>query len=162
MLLEATTPESFSFKSRPIPVPGDLRIGWRVALIILMLGNSRSKQASLAKLHILNDAIRSPTSSVAQLDSIVNKRMGELPWHFCVEPAFARAIDFAVGDKLAEWTRCNDRTALILTPPGISAFAILSKLDGVLTSERSILENYAKSITESAVTSFLGARRQNV
>ena len=53
------TSRRFSFRRRPTPVPADLRIAWRVSLILLMLLASRSNRASLAKLHILNDAIRS-------------------------------------------------------------------------------------------------------
>jgi hypothetical protein len=47
-------------------------------LIVLMLGYSRAKQASLPKLHILNDAIRSGRKE-QQLDMIVNAKAGMLP-----------------------------------------------------------------------------------
>jgi hypothetical protein len=48
----------FIFKSRPSPVPGDLRPTWRIALILLILINSRSKKASLRKLHVVSWAAR--------------------------------------------------------------------------------------------------------
>ena len=61
----------FSFRARPLPVPGDLRINWRLAVILLMLENSRAKRASLAKLHVLNEAVRSRTAR-ATLESILD------------------------------------------------------------------------------------------
>lgn len=144
----------FSFQSRPIPVPGDLRIGWRIALIVLMLGHSRSKRASLAKLHILNDAIRSEQHE--RLRDIVDRSTSALPWNLRVEPAFARALDFVVGDKLAGWTKTSGRTALQLTATGAETFNSLSKMDDVLEAERSIIAEYAKAIPEGLVATLLG------
>jgi hypothetical protein len=81
----------FSFQRRPTPVPGDLRIAWRVALILTMLSGSRSHRASLAKLHILNDAVRSDQHD--RLKAVLDGTHTSLPWNFRVEPAFARAIE---------------------------------------------------------------------
>jgi hypothetical protein len=157
--METQLPERFSFQRRPIPVPGDLRIEWRVALITLMLGYSRAGQASLAKLHLLNDAIRSGRSET-QLDLLVGARSAMLPWGFRVEPAFARATDFVVGDRLAEWTQTAGRSALKLTSSGKSAFEKLSGEDDVLLSEKQVLSRYAKAISEAAVSAVVGPERR--
>lgn len=149
----------FSFQRRPIPVPGDLRIGWRVALILLMLGHSRSSRASLAKLHILNDAIRSDQQQ--RLRAVVSQSGAafSLPWTLRVEPAFARAIDFVVGEKFAAWTKVLGRAALQLTAAGIEAFKALSELDDALVAERGIIAEFAKAIPEGTVTNLLGEGR---
>lgn len=152
-------PERFSFRARPIAVPGDLRIEWRVSLIMLMLGNSRSKQASLAKLHILNDAIRSSQGGHL-LELVIKAKSGKMPWTFRVEPAFARAVDFVVGDKLATWTTTAGRAALQLTVQGIRLFDALNGEADVLTTEKVVLKEYAKSISETMVTAVLGAARK--
>jgi hypothetical protein len=55
--------DRFSFRVRPVAVPGELRISWRLAVITLMLHHCRQQRASLIKLHILNDVIRSPSSA---------------------------------------------------------------------------------------------------
>lgn len=144
----------FSFQSRPIPVPGDLRIGWRIALIVLMLGHSRSKRASLAKLHVLNDAIRSEQHQ--RLRDVADRSTSALPWNLHVEPAFARAIDFVVGDELAGWTKTSDRAALQLTATGVKTFESLSKMGDVLVAERAIIAEHAKGIREDLVTTLLG------
>jgi hypothetical protein len=147
----------FSFQRRPIPVPGDLRIAWRVALILLMLGHSRSNRASLAKLHILNDAIRS--SQHQRLRTVVGGPASTLPWNLRVEPAFARAIDFVIGEKFAAWTKASGRTALQLTASGIEAFRSLLELDDTLTAERAIIAEYAKAISEGLIANLLGEGR---
>jgi hypothetical protein len=43
----------FELSARPEPIPGDLRLAWGIALVILILGRSRAKRASLQKLHFM-------------------------------------------------------------------------------------------------------------
>lgn len=152
-------PESFSFRKRPVAVPGDLRIEWRVSLIVLMLGYSRAKQASLAKLHILNDAIRSSRANTL-LELVVKSGPGRIPWTFRIEPAFGRAIDFVVGDGLAGWTTSAERSALQLTAKGVALFEALKKETDVLAIEKDVLGEYAKAMTVGAVSAVLSAARR--
>jgi hypothetical protein len=148
----------FSFQRRPVPVPGDLRIAWRVALILIMLGSSRSNRASLAKLHILNDAVR--FKQQGHLKAALADMHGDLPWDFRVEPAFARAIDFVVGEKLAAWTKATGRAALQLTKGGVEAMDAVMGLEGALVTEREIISGLAKAITETRVGNLLGEGRR--
>ena len=147
----------FSFQRRPTPVPGDLRIAWRVALISVMLRCSRSNRASLAKLHILNDAIRSDQYHLlrATLEGI----RGDLPWSFRVEPAFARAIDFVVGEKLATWTKIGGRAALRLTEVGIATAEAVRSVDDALVTERAVIFFLARAITEATLVTLLAEGR---
>lgn len=146
----------FSFRRRPIPVPGDLRISWRVALILIMLGHSRSNRASLAKLHVLNDAIRSGQHQ--GLRAVDSGSGLTLPWNLRVEPAFARAIDFVVGEKLAAWTKASRRSALQLTSTGVESFRAVSSLEDALVSEKTIVAEHARTITESQIAKLIGER----
>ncbi|TIS53200.1 MAG: hypothetical protein E5W91_32060 [Mesorhizobium sp.] len=148
----------FSFQRRPTPVPGDLRIAWRLALILAMLGCSRSNRASLAKLHILNDAVRS--NQHQRLKTALEGDQRDLAWGFRVEPAFARAIDFVVGEKLATWTKATGRAALQLTKDGVVAAASVMDLEDALVAERAIISDLAKSITEGTITDLLGEGRK--
>ncbi len=122
-----------------------------------MLGHSRNNKASLAKLHILNDAIRS--NQHEYLRSTVKGAKLTLPWNLRVEPAFARAIDFVVGEKFAGWTRASGRSALQLTAAGVSAFNHLLKIDDALMEEKAILAELARALPEAAVANLLGERR---
>lgn len=146
----------FSFRRRPVPVPGDLRIAWRVALIMAMLGNSRANRASLAKLHIINDAIRSGQQD--RLKTILSGAHAAVPWNLRVEPAFARAVDFVVGEKLAIWTKATGRAALQLTKSGIDAAAGVMDIEDALVEERAAVEELAKLITETGVAALLGEK----
>jgi hypothetical protein len=146
----------FSFQRRPTPVPGDMRIAWRVSLILLMLSASRSNKASLAKLHILNDAIRS--NQVGRLREATETDARILPWNLRVEPAFARAIDFVVGERLAEWTKSGGRASLQLTATGSVAAAKIGTVTNALEQERAIIDDYAKKLTEIRVSALLGDR----
>jgi len=139
-----------------MPVPGDMRIAWRVSLILLMLSASRSNRASLAKLHILNDAIRS--NQISRLREATETDARILPWNLRVEPAFARAIDFVVGERLAEWTRSGGRASLQLTATGLAAASGVGTVTDALEQERTIIDNYAKKLTEVRVSALLGER----
>ena len=69
--------ESVSFRVRPVSVPGELRITWRLAVVVLMLAGCRKQRASLVKLHVLNDALRSEDSA-QQLRRVLRGRTGAL------------------------------------------------------------------------------------
>lgn len=146
----------FSFRRRPVPVPGDFRIAWRVALIMAMLGNSRANRASLAKLHIINDAIRSGQQD--RLKSILSGTHATMPWDLRVEPAFARAVDFVVGEKLAIWTKATGRAALQLTKAGVETAAAVMGVEDALIEERASIAELSKLITETRVGSLLGEK----
>ncbi len=139
-------------------MPGDLRIAWRVSLILVMLACSRSSRASLAKLHILNDAIRS--GQHARLRSVLDGTRPDSPWNLRVEPAFARAIDFVVGENLATWTKATGRAALQLTKSGTAAAAAVMGVRDALVEERAIISDLAKAITETMVATLLGEGRK--
>jgi hypothetical protein len=148
----------FSFAEQPLPVPGDLRISWRLAVILLMLANSRARRASLAKLHVLNYAIRSPHAR-DRLLRILAGREHALNWQMRVEPAFGRAVDFTVGEKFASWSRVSARTGLELTDSGCGAATMVTETADLLTDEKVFLADVGKGITEQFITGLLSAAR---
>ena len=100
MKIELHTDRNFNFERKPSPVPGDLRIGWRLPLTLLMLNSSRGKSASLAKLNLLNDALRSQNSR-EKLGKIIRGEVPHIEWRMRVEPAFGRNVDLMIGRRLA-------------------------------------------------------------
>jgi hypothetical protein len=124
---------------------------------MMMLGCSRLNRASLAKLHILNDVVRSNSQDRLKL-ALAGDRY-QLPWSFRVEPAFARAIDFAVGENLATWTKATGRAALQLTKAGIESAEAVLKFEDALGTERTTIAELAKRITETTVGTLLGEGR---
>ena len=75
-----------------------------------------------------------------------------------VEPAFARAIDFVVGERLAGWTKAGGRASLQLTLTGLAAAEKLDKVEDALEQERAIIAEHAKKLTEIRVSALLGER----
>lgn len=150
--------QRFSFASRPVPVPGDLRLSWRISLILMMLGGSRSNRASLAKLYVLNYAARSDHAR-AQLDRIILGTESSLNWHMRVEPAFGRAVNFVVGERFADWTQTAQRAGLQMTKTGIDAWRHIDEAEGVFTEEKRFLKEVGKKVTEDFVSRILHLHR---
>jgi hypothetical protein len=73
-----------------------------------------------------------------------------------VEPAFARAIDYVVGEALADWTKSGGRAGLQLTKIGIAAAEEVMNFDDALVEERTVISEAAKNLTEETVKSLLG------
>jgi len=146
--------EKFSFRGRPTPVPGDLRINWRIAVLLLILLRSRSKKASLAKLYVLSDALRSPQSRQA-LHEIQTGERARLMWRIRVEPALARAVDLLVGEGFATWIKVSGRMGVQLTPRGAASAEAVSQFEDGLEEEKSALQQLAPATSESFVTSLL-------
>lgn len=155
MVDEATT---LRFRRRPKAVSGDMRIGWRLSILLLMIFYSRGKKASLAKLHMLNDAMR-VNRSREHLDELIFANQEFYSWPIRVEPAFARALDFLVSEGFADWGIANDRTTIKLTETGVSAAKALSDSLEVFGKEKEYLKVVAKKLTEQLVVSVLSASK---
>lgn len=152
------TDRNFSFERKPSPVPGDLRIGWRIPLTLLMLNYSRGKRASLAKLNLLNDALRSGRSR-EKLSRIIRGETALIEWRMRVEPAFARNIDLVTGGQLAEWVVANGKAAICLSDIGKDIAKKIEDDDESFLAEKAFLREYASKITEGFVTQILLANK---
>jgi len=158
MIFDLNSDRSFSFERKPSPVPGDLRIGWRLPLTLLMLYSSHGKKASLAKLNLLNDALRSERSR-EKLGKIIRGETALIEWRMRVEPAFGRNVDLMTGGQLAEWRIANGKAAICLTDKGKEVAKQLDKDDNSFVTEKAFLKEFSKKITEGFVTQVLLASR---
>lgn len=149
----------FVFERKPKPVPGDLRIAWRLAVTLLVLLRSRGQRASIAKLHMLNDALRSETSR-AKLKDIIAGRTPGVHWRMRVEPAFSRNLDFMVGEGFANWTVMSGRTGLALTNKGKEAGKLVESQRDLLIIEGEFINNTCNKVTETFVQSIVSAGSQ--
>jgi hypothetical protein len=150
--------EKFYFVDRPIPIPGDLRLSWRIPVLLLMLHHSRQARSSLIKLHVLNDALRS-SKATQQLRMIITDNLPPLFWQPRIEPTFARAIDFATGDRLVEWISTSNGPGLTLTPSGRSVVGGVFGMSDVLIAEKAAVSYLASKVTESLVKRLITASR---
>ncbi len=137
----------FRFTERPTPLAGDLRPGWRIAFILLMLLNSRGHKATLQKMHLLNSAARTPSTrrvflrfvnGSAQKDEIVPR----------VEPSLIRAVNLAHGEGLVEIEKGR---SIKLTASGLNAARLLAETNDCLVVEKEFLMAIKQFATEGNV-----------
>ena len=149
----------FCFMRRPRDLPGDFRIAWRIALIILILGEcSVGKKASLRKLHALNwishskenrDRFAAVANGASQPDDLLIR----------IEPSLNRAIDFGVGEKLLEWVNGN---RVKLTELGEKVLKKINSGPECMATERHFLRSIKSAATESNFNNlFLWKRAHN-
>ncbi|MGA0613341.1 hypothetical protein ACO2Q4_01175 [Paracoccus sp. KR1-242] len=131
-----------------------MRIAWRVSVVLLALLNCHGKKASFAKLHVLNDALRTPSSRESLID-VLEGRSDALSYVLRVEPAFTRALDFLVGDGFATWGVSSKHAILILTSKGLDVARAVDARKDILTDERAFLSEPGKKLTESFVDKLL-------
>lgn len=138
----------FTFKRRPISLPGDLRPDWRIAVLVLTLRKcSHGGQSTLRRLHVLNWAIRSATSREAFIRRLDGQN---LPDEVLVryDPALNRAIDLARGLGLVDRVTGN---RVKITQPGIRLADDIDATPNILAEERTFLSNLRGRATEAIV-----------
>ncbi len=146
----------FRFHRRPMPIAAELRPDWKIATLLLILDlSSRGGKSSLKRLHILNWAIRSPQFRAEFEDARANP-MPLFGFNVRFEPAFSRAIDFAVGERLVEWVGGN---RLGITPKGRRWIKEIERNEELMDSERKFLIGIGKSVTEPVAERLLGSKR---
>jgi len=147
------------------PFPGQFRTVRRLALLTLVLEACRGQQASLAQLHVLNWAVRTPESRRAFL-SFMNNEVAPDEAIVRFDPTLARAIQYAVEEQIVtdreEVQRGLDDTIEVkvgeyriqLTDKG-RAIAEAVKDAGILADERIFLEGLRKKVTQTMVDNLL-------
>jgi hypothetical protein len=138
----------FTFKRRPVSLPGDLRPDWRIAVLVLILRKcSHAGQSSLRRLHVLNWAIRSANSREAFLRRLDGQ---SAPDEVLVryDPALNRAIDFARGLGLVIRVSGN---RVRLTFAGAGLADVIAEQSDLLAGERVFLEKVRGRVTETAI-----------
>ena len=135
----------FELAPRPEPIPWGptASLGYS-RVVVLIVGRSRGKRASLQKLHILAHAVRSRQNreNAAQL---FKGHLRPVDFIVRVEPWLNRAIAFARAGGLIEF---QSGKAVRLTKQGVQVFNILYASDDILTEEKSFIDAVASLATE--------------
>jgi hypothetical protein len=137
----------FELTSRPEPVPGDLRMAWGIALVILILGRSRGKRASLQKLHFMAHSARTKESR-EEVRRVFTGDRSPADLVVRVEPWLNRAIAFATAAGLIA---LEHGRSLKLTDDGLKTLERISSAESVMTEERTFLDVISPRATEAAV-----------
>lgn len=153
-----TKDPSVRFIRQPIPVVGELRVVWRISLVIVILyicGHGREKRMSLKKLHVIAwgcKTSRTNAQVAAQLDA---GQVAGGPF-VGVDPTLNAAIDFAVAENLVLYLQ-NGRISL--SSEGAALAKELMTGD-VLMSEKSFASGLKSLATEQAITRLYARARQ--
>jgi hypothetical protein len=138
----------FAFQRRPRDLPGDLRVAWRVALVVLLLGEcSHGKKATLRKLHALNWICYSDENR-KRFESIIEGEARPDDLNIRIEPSLNRAIDFAVGERLTEWINGN---RLKLTDRGVTLLKAIKGGGDCMAVELHFLKHIKSAASEKSL-----------
>ena len=154
-LLDTLLDGPFELTSRPEPVPGDLRLAWGIALVILILGRSRAKRASMQKLHFMAHAARTKESR-EEVSRVFAGDLGPGDLVVRVEPWLNRAIAFATAAGLAT---LEHGKALKLTDDGLQTFERIYSANSMMTDETAFLDAISPRATEAAVEKIMRMER---
>jgi hypothetical protein len=146
-ILSALLDGPFTMRSRPEPLPGDLRFAWGVALVVLLLGYSRAQRASLQKLHFLAHSIRTEKTR-EQAEEVLSGRMRPSDFIVRVEPWLNRAIAFA---RASELVQLKSGKSVELTTAGRNLFRELSDRTDALQEEKAFLQQARSTATERSI-----------
>ena len=145
----------FLFQKRPIAIPGDLRPGWRIGLLVLLLHMCcRGGRTSLTRLHVLSWGIRTAESKSALRAAVI----GKLPPDSLLvrfEPSLNRAVDFALGEGLI---RREGGSRIELTDQGKRLAEELEKEASVFTLEKQFLLEIRQKVTEALINAIFLTR----
>jgi hypothetical protein len=137
----------FELSARPEPLPGDLRLAWGMALVVLILGRSRGKRASLQKLHFMAHSARTRASR-EQTQRLFAGRLSTAEMVVRVEPWLNRAISFATAAHLVSLERGAHAR---LTDAGVQVFDKISEADSIMVEEKDFLDVIARQATEGTI-----------
>jgi len=137
----------FELQARPEPLPGDLRLAWGIALVVLLLGRSRGKQASLQKLHLLAHSARTRETR-RDAERLFSGKLSPAAFVVRFEPWLNRALAFSKAAGLVDLERGKSAK---LTAEGVATFDKLTKDEGLLAEEKSFISSIAPLATERNV-----------
>lgn len=100
-----------TFKNRPVAVPYNYRIIYKISQIILIIGTTCKRGGcSNIKLHIISNALSS-NNMLKELVKLLDNKTEILPI-VRFEPAVTRAVNFAIADGLIEIQNSNSKLKL--------------------------------------------------
>lgn len=143
----------FLFRRRPLALAADLRPSWRIALLVLILHNCcRGMRSSRTRLHVIGWGTRS-NETRRQLEAVVTGELNPANVIVRFDPFLDRALDFAIGYGLI--ARDGGKT-VHLTASGRALANELVLEDSILKSEKKMLGDLGKSVSEALINRMFG------
>jgi hypothetical protein len=138
------------FNPKPDPIPGDLRLSWRLSALLLVLNRCRGKTASLEQIHFLTSAMRSPAVADVVRRWFSGQKAPDDPI-IRYDPAMSRTISLSVAADLTQWKG----QSIALTTVGSILIQEIENNDAIMVKERQFLSFLPRSITQKSVRELL-------
>lgn len=141
------TVENICFVNRPIPVPYNYRIMYKIAQLVLIMGLCcGSKGCSLEKLHMISMGL----NSKKEMDRLILFVKGVSTDYTLIrfDPSINRAVSFAIPEKII-FRQGNG--LLRLTPEGKRFFNEIKNDTQLLTLEKEYLNSIKDYLTEEKI-----------
>lgn len=140
-----------SFQRRPSSVPADLRLGWRISALTLILDQCRGKTANLEQVHLLTWALRSAeTRELIARWFDGSQRPDDLVVRF--DPSMTRTITLCVAGGIVRW---NANHTITLLEPGIELVSDVRGAADVMGPEKAFLSMLPRPITQKSIQALL-------
>ncbi len=157
-MIETEYPElvdvPFVFRDRGTAIPADRRPTWRIALVCLLLSKcSRSRKSSMARLHILDWAIRN-SDGRKQLLAFLKGEAADRSVIVRYDPALLRAVNFAIAEG---YLKIKGKS-VVLDTAGITFAEELNATTDVFVDERVFLEELGQKFLEQHINEFLAVK----
>ncbi|MDZ5454759.1 hypothetical protein [Labrys sp. ZIDIC5] len=136
---------AFTYTARPDPMPGDLRMSWGLAVLVLALFYSRAKKSNFQKLQFMAHAVRLPEGR-EEVRGLLSGAYRPTEVSVRVEPSLNRAVAFAHALKLVAIER---GTSVTLTDAGVKMANSILATDGALKDEALFLSEVAPRMTDA-------------
>jgi hypothetical protein len=137
----------FTFKRKPLALPPDQRLSWRLPLLLITLKHVRTSKASFARLALTTFALCNP-SFMSQLSAALEKghALDGLPTRY--EPGLPFLLNFAFAKNLI---RIGEQDQFALTETGNAAAQRIEQ-SGTFDTELSFLREYGAKLNEAATS----------
>lgn len=143
--------DTIVFDSKPIAVPYNYRISYKIAQIMLVISLSCSRGGcSLVKIHMISMALSSKDSMEKLLD-FANGRLIEIPV-VRFDPAVNRALLFAFSEKLIVQQKDGK---IRLTVEGKNYISAILKDKTLMVREKIFLKQLSTKITEKVISDIM-------
>ncbi|WP_188393951.1 hypothetical protein [Mesorhizobium sp. SARCC-RB16n] len=145
VLRQAILNGAFTYTARPNPLPGDLRMSWGIAVLILALFYSRGKKSNFQKLQFLAHSVRLPEGR-EEVRGLLSGEYKPTDVSVRVEPSLNRAVALAHALGLV---KIEKGTSVSLTDQGVRTSEAIVKEGEILTDEMRFLNDVAPRMTDA-------------
>lgn len=160
-VLEKVLDLPFLFERRPDPLPCDLRLEWRLHVLVLVLDQCFGGRATHQQLHVLDWAVRTEETRGAFLQFMKGERS---PNQIIVryDPSLNRAVDFAFAEGLAARTEeastsekqpRSENYRVLLTTKGRNLVKDIHEMADCFTIEKAFFAEIGRKVTQKHIES---------